>query len=458
MLLQFGIKVNIILTLNIICDIISDVTSNIFSFIWRTQMDTRLYELYEQILRKELVPALGCTEPGAVGYTAAKAASILGQFPDHVDMYCSANIIKNVKSVSVPNSNGMKGIEAAAVLGMLAGNPDDSLEIFKTADDDKILKTKELISSSFCNVHLQEDEDNLYIHAAVSAGNETADVIVRGTHTNIILIKKNNEIIFKKEEQISDENIDYSFMTIESIIEFADTADPIILKSIMEPQAKYNYAIAEEGLRNDYGANIGSTLLAAYGSTLKTRAKAKAAAGSDARMSGSSMPVVINSGSGNQGITLTVPVIEYAKEYYVSEEKFYRSLTISNLVSIHIKKNIGKLSAFCGAVSAACGAGAAITYMIGKDSKAIGDVITSTLANVGGIFCDGAKASCAAKIASSVDAAIMAHEMVKRGQCFQPGDGIVSADIEETIRNFGIVGREGMRETDISIMKLMIKC
>ena len=415
-------------------------------------------KLYESLLRHELIPALGCTEPGAVGYAAAKAAETLGSFPEHMDMYCSTNIIKNVKSVNVPNSHGMKGIEAAAVLGLLAGDPGNALEIFKTADEAEIAKAQKLIQDGFCSVYLAENESNLYIKAIAYKGNDITEIIIKDTHTNIIYINKNGIVLSDKTMTSTEDEIDTSFMTVDGIIDFADTADFDTLKEIMKPQAKYNYAIALEGLKTDYGANIGKTLLNAYGSDIKTRARAKAAAGSDARMSGSSLPVVINSGSGNQGITLTVPVIEYAQEYCVSEEKFYRALAISNLVSIHIKKNIGKLSAFCGAVSAACGAGAGISYMIGLDRKAICDTITGTLANVGGIFCDGAKASCAAKIASSLDAAILAHEMAKNGQRFMAGDGIVSENIEETIKNFGIVGREGMRETDISIMKLMINC
>ena len=412
---------------------------------------------YENLLRTELVPALGCTEPGAVGYAAAKAAEVLGFFPEHMEMYCSANIIKNVKSVNVPNSNGMKGIEAAAILGMLSGDPDDGLEIFKGATSEKIERTKELISAGFCKVHLQEGEGNLYISAEVFCGNEKACVIIKGTHTNIIHISKNDEVLF--ENKISETKADaHAFTTVAGIIEYADNESLETLKDIIHMQISVNSAIAEEGMSANYGANVGKTLIEAYGNDIKVRAKAKAAAGSDARMGGCSLPVVINSGSGNQGITLTVPVIEYAKEFDVSEDKLYRAMAVSNLISIHIKKNIGKLSAFCGAVSASCGCGAAIAYMQGCSYAEICNVITTTLDNVGGIICDGAKASCAAKIASSVDAAIMAYEMARRGRGFCPGDGIVSDDIEETIKNFGIVGREGMRETDVTIMNLMIGC
>lgn len=416
------------------------------------------HKLYENTLKNELLPALGCTEPGAVGYAAAKAAEVLGCFPEHIDMYCSGNIIKNVKSVNVPNSNGMKGIEAAAVLGLLAGNPDDSLEIFKNADEEKINKTKLLIDNGFCKVLHEENEGNLYIHAIAYSGDSKADVIIKNTHTNIIYISKNGSIMLDETEDHRTEDVNADFMTLKGIIDYANTAPLKTLKEIIEPQVKYNYEIALEGLKNNYGARIGQTLLNAYGNDIRTRAKAMAAAGSDARMGGSSLPVVINSGSGNQGITLTVPVIEYAEEFRASEDKFYRAMAISNLVSIHIKKNIGKLSAFCGAVSAACGAGAAISYMLGMGEEAIGHTITGTLANVGGIFCDGAKASCAAKIASSIDAAILAHEMAKSGDHFMAGDGIVSDNIEDTIKNFATVGREGMKETDNFIMKLMINC
>lgn len=421
-------------------------------------MERMKYKQYEELLRAELIPALGCTEPGAVGYAAAKACEVLGCFPRHLDMYCSANIIKNVKSVNVPNSGGMKGIEAAAVLGAIAGMPEDSLEIFRDLTAGDAERAKELIEEEFCDVKLQEGEGNLYIHAVAFSGKEKADVIIKGTHTNIIFIGKNDEVLFSKKDSAVEGETKADFMTVADIIEYASTEELSVLEEIMNTQVKVNSAIAEEGMQNDYGANIGKTLLSAYGDDVKVRAKAKAAAGSDARMGGSSLPVVINSGSGNQGITITVPVVEYAKELNASRELLYRSLAISNLVSIHIKKNIGKLSAFCGAVSAACGSGAAIAFMNGSDYEGICNTITSTLANVGGIICDGAKASCAAKIAASVDAAILGYEMSKNDECFRPGDGIVAGDIEETIKNFGIVGCEGMRETDLSIMKLMLEC
>lgn len=414
--------------------------------------------LYETLLRKELVPALGCTEPGAVGYAAAKVREISGCFPDHIDMYCSANIIKNVKSVNVPNSGGMKGIEAAAILGILCGNPDDSLEIFRNAGEKEIKQAKQLSSADYCTVHLKEGEGNLYIHAIASYETGTAEIIIKNTHTNIIQIKKNGITLYEKTDNGNFIGSEADFLSVSGIIEYADSANIDTLKDIMELQIRVNCAIAEEGLSKPYSSNVGKTLISAYGNDIKTRAKAKAAAGSDARMGGSSLPVVINSGSGNQGIALSVPVVEYAREYNISEDKLFRALAISNLVSIHIKKNIGNLSAFCGAVNAACGSGAAITYMMGGTYEDICNTITATLANVGGIICDGAKASCAAKIAASIDAALLGYEMSKRKESFPPGDGIVSDDIEKTIKNFGIVGSEGMHETDVTIMKLMINC
>lgn len=415
---------------------------------------------YCELLKRELLPALGCTEPGALGYAAAKAAEVLGDFPERLDIYCSANIIKNVKSVNVPNSKGMKGIASAAVLGLISGNPDDSLEIFKLADDAAIEKTKKLLEEGFCRIHLKEDEGSLYINAIATRGDDSAGVIIRDTHTNITEINRNDVILFKENDAVHVNSVEGygDFITVEGIMDYVESADWNCLKDMMEVQVDVNTAIAEEGLKGDYGSSVGKTLLGAYGDDVKVRAKAKAAAGSDARMGGSSMAVIINSGSGNQGITLTVPVVEYAEELGVGEEKMYRAMAIANLVSIHIKSRIGKLSAFCGAVSAACGAGAAITYMEGGEYEDICSTITSTIANVGGIVCDGAKGSCAAKIASSIDAAIMANEMTKMGRCFPACDGIVGKDIEETIDNFGKVGREGMLQTDLCIMQIMLGC
>lgn len=427
------------------------------------------FDKYIAILKKELILALGCTEPGAVGYAASKAAEVLGCFPKHIEMRCSANIIKNVKSVDVPNSRGLKGIEAAAILGIISGKSSDSLEIFKYVKEKDIKKTQQLISENFCSVFLQKDESNLYISAIVRDEENIAEVIIKDAHTNIVTIKKNNKLVFSKGDNSNniskdgDNEFEYNgkrydeFMTVAGILDFADSADWKELREIMEEQVRFNTAIAEDGLHNSYGANIGKTLIEVYGNDIRNRAKAKAAAGSDARMGGSSLPVVINSGSGNQGITIAVPVVEYAKELKIGEEKLYRAMAIANLISIYIKSHIGKLSAFCGAVNASCGCGAAITYINGGTFCEICSTITNAIANIGGIICDGAKASCAAKISSSVDAAILAVEMTKRGESFCVGEGIIGHDIEKTIDNFGKVGREGMYQTDTCIMGIMLE-
>lgn len=423
-------------------------------------MEKEMYSSYIDILRSELVPALGCTEPGAIAYASAKAAATLGHFPEHIDIRCSGNIVKNVKGVVVPNSGGLRGIEAAAVLGAVAGkeNAENQLEVLDCVTEADIEKTKKLLAEDFCRCGLQEGESNLYIDVTVNAGEETARVVVKDNHTNIILIEKNGKTIFEKaskEEKVSLEE-KKELLTVRGIIAFADTAAIEDVKDILDHQINANLAIAEEGLTNSYGAAVGKTLIENYGDDIKIRAKAKAAAGSDARMGGSSMPVVINSGSGNQGITVTVPVVEYARELGAGDDKMYRALLISNLISIHIKSFIGKLSAFCGAVSAACGSGAAITYLHGGGFDEISSTIVNTVGNVGGIVCDGAKASCAAKIASALDAAILAHNMTEKNRHFCEGEGLVDRDIEKTIANIGHVGKEGMRETDTEILHLMI--
>lgn len=424
-------------------------------------MDKKIYSSYIEILKSELVPALGCTEPGAIAYAAAKAASTLGELPEHINITCSGNIVKNVKGVVVPNSGGLRGIEAAAILGAIVGecNGENKLEVLHHVTADNIKQTKELLENSYCRCLLQKGESNLYIDVVVTSKEHSAQVTIKDSHTNIILIKKDQEVLFKKDlaEKTTELEEMKKLLKVKDIITFADTVNVEEVKDLLEYQIRVNTAIAEEGLNNKYGASVGVTLLESYGNDIKVRAKAKAAAGSDARMGGSSMPVVINSGSGNQGITVTVPVVEYAKELNVSEEKMYRALLISNLISIHIKQYIGKLSAFCGAVSAACGSGAAITYLHGGALEDICSTIINTAGNVGGIVCDGAKASCAAKIASALDAAIMAHNMTVQKRKFQNGEGIINSDIEKTIENIGHIGREGMRETDTEILHLMIE-
>lgn len=421
-------------------------------------MDCALYANYLNILKHELVPALGCTEPIAIAYASAKAAQVLGELPDSIEMRCSGNIIKNVKGVTVPNSGGMKGIEAAAILGAVGGNADMALEVLENITPEHIQLTKDLFSKHICSCSLAEGVANLYIAAKVKKDSHYAEVTIINQHTNITKIIKDGEVLLEKpeKEEEQDAGIDKSTLTVKDILDFADQVKIEDIQDVIERQVRLNTAISQEGLDNNYGAQIGKTLMHVWGKSVTTRACARAAAGSDARMGGCSMPVVINSGSGNQGMTVSLPVIAYAEEWEVSKEKMYRSLVVSNLIAIHQKYYIGSLSAYCGAVSAACGAGAGITYMYGGSYEQVSLTIINTLGNVGGIVCDGAKPSCAAKIASSVDAALMAFHLSIQNKSFLPGEGIIKGDVEETIKSMGYIGRVGMRSTDTEILNIMI--
>lgn len=425
-------------------------------------------EEYLAVLRRELVPALGCTEPIAVALAAAKARYILGQEPEWAEITCSGNIIKNVKGVTVPRTGGMKGIEAAAIAGIVAGDPTLGLQVLESVHESDHLHIQELLAKRMCRAKLARGVENLFVAAIVGAGEDRAEVRISGSHTNIIYEALNGQLIVaengsRKEAGKAADTLDKAIdgqasgtMSVLSVLEFAKTVSLKDLHPILSDQITMNTAISEEGLRKDYGASVGRMLLKYQGGGVRTRAKAKAAAGSDARMSGSPLPVVINSGSGNQGITVSVPVIEFAKEIRADEEALYRALALANLVAIHQKSMIGKLSAFCGAVTAACGAGAGIEFLYGGGYAEIAKTIKNTLANVSGIVCDGAKPSCAAKIASAVDAAIMAHDLTRSGYVFGAGEGLVEEDLEATMRNIGHVGRIGMKGTDEEILCLMI--
>ncbi len=420
-------------------------------------MDSTLYANYLNILKHELVPALGCTEPIAIAYAAAKARRVLGEFPEQVEMHLSGNIIKNVKGVTVPNSGGLKGIDVAAVLGIVGGNADRALEVLSEVSPEDISRTRELISQKICSCSLVENVDNLFITAIVTSGKHSASVTIEHQHTNITKITKDGEIILDNPYRSTEAAaIDKSLLTVKDILDFADQVRMEDIQPVINRQIKLNSAIAQEGLDNNYGAQIGKTLMHVWGKSVTTRACARAAAGSDARMGGCSMPVVINSGSGNQGMTVSLPVIVFADEWEVSHEKLCRSLVVSNLIAIHQKYYIGSLSAYCGAVSAACGAGAGITYMYGGTYQQVSLTIINTLGNIGGIVCDGAKPSCAAKIATSVDAALMAFQLSIQNKSFLPGEGIIKDDIEETIKSMGYIGRVGMRATDTEILNVMI--
>lgn len=417
------------------------------------------YGAYVQILKEELIPAMGCTEPIALAYAAAKAREVLGAMPERVLIEVSGSVIKNVKSVIVPNTNHLKGIPAAAAAGIIAGRPEKELEVISEVSAEERTQMGRFLDTAAFTVEHIDNGLVFDIIVTLFRGESCAKVRIANFHTNIVLIEKNGQVIFEKEPETGDDEedrADRSLLDMESIWEFANTVDVEDVREVLERQIAYNTAIAEEGLRGDYGANIGSVLLDTYGTDIRTRAKAKAAAGSDARMNGCELPVVINSGSGNQGITCSVPVIEYAEELGSGEEKLLRALVLSNLTAIHQKTGIGTLSAYCGAVSAGAGAGAGIAYLCGGGYEEVKHTVVNALAIVSGIVCDGAKASCAAKIASSVDAAILGYHMFKRGQQFYGGDGIVMNDIEATIRGIGYLGREGMKETNEEIIRLMV--
>lgn len=422
-------------------------------------IDKKRYDNYVQILRNELVPAMGCTEPIAIAYAAAKTRDVLGRKPEHISVKCSGNIIKNVKSVVVPNSGGLRGIRVAAVLGIIGGHAEKELEVLNGITKEEIEEAKELSGQQgYCDCGLAENVDNLYIEIAATTGDESAEVVIRGTHTHIARVAKNGGVLYEDAEKSKGETEagDKSLLDVRHIFEFTNEFKIEDIYDIITRQIEYNTLIANEGLKRPYGAQVGRTLMEEYGDqNVAVRARARAAAGSDARMNGCPLPVVINSGSGNQGITVSVPVIEYARELRAPDEKLYRALVFSNLISIHQKRFIGDLSAYCGATSAGCGAACGIAYLNGADYQEICNTITNSIATIGGMICDGAKASCAAKIAAAVETAITAYKMSAQGRVFQAGEGLVEDDIEKTIQNFGMVGREGMRKTDIDILKLM---
>ena len=421
-------------------------------------MNQNVYREYLAILREEIVPALGCTEPIAIAYAAAKARSVLGRLPEHIDVRCSGNIIKNVKAVIVPTTGNMKGIETSAVLGAVGGNPDKKLEVLTDVSPKDLELTWELLRKKICSVSLLEGVSNLQIIVEMTAGQESALVEIAFSHTNIVRIEHNGTVVMKK--GMSAQNAtetNRSLLNLHDIYDFANTVDIAEVGGLMEDQVRCNMAIAREGLSNKYGANVGSTILEHYGSDARTMARALPAAGSDARMNGCVLPVMINSGSGNQGMTVSLPVQVFADALGVSREKKIRALVLSNLIAIYQKNELGKLSAYCGAVSAAVGAGAAIAYLHNADFDVIEGTIVNTLGNVSGIVCDGAKASCAAKIASSVDAAILAYYMASERRGFRNGEGLVKESAEKTLTSYGRMGREGMRATDIEILRIMLE-
>lgn len=417
------------------------------------------YGNYLKILQEELVPATGCTEPIAIAYGAAKARELLGVLPESVLVEASGNIIKNVKSVVVPNTNSLKGIEAAAAAGIVAGQSDKILEVISEVTPAQRAEIRVYLADHPIVVKPAEGDKVFDILITLRAGNNHVKLRISDYHTHIVYIEKNGEVLFQSGEVLSDSArdmlTDRSCLSVEGVLDFASTCNLEDVRALIERQIDYNYAIAEEGMRHSWGANIGSVLKEHYGVGIYSRARYMAAAGSDARMSGCEMPVITVSGSGNQGITASVPVVEYAKELNVSRDQMVRAVLLSDLLTIHLKTGIGRLSAYCGAVSAGCSAGAAIAYLHGGGFREIAHTLVNSLAIVSGMICDGAKASCAAKISAAVDAGLVGYSMFRSGQQFRGGDGIVTKGVEETIRNIGRLGRLGMRETDREIIRIM---
>lgn len=446
-----------------------------------TERDQALCDL----LNGELICALGCTEPIAVAYAAALARLVLGCEPESLEVGCSGNIIKNVKSVTVPNSEGMRGVEAAAVLGAVGGNAAASLEVLEGITDADRARTRELLAQKgYCDVSLVEGVPNLYIEVKAHALGHVSEVAISEHHTNVVRCTRDgvaaqqlcpaarggsvedtcsgtcalmtalnsageNDVATKPAAPVPG-------LSLDVILDFAETGDIEAAREALERQIKLNTEISEEGLANAWGAEVGRTLLATRGEDLASRARARAAAGSDARMSGCALPVVIVCGSGNQGITCALPVATYAADLGIEGEQLLRAVALADLVAVHVKSYIGALSAFCGVVCAACGAAAAITWMRGGTRAQIGATVVNTLGNVGGIVCDGAKASCAAKISAAVDAGILASDMALAGRGFRAGEGVVQETVEETIAAMGYVGRVGMKDTDVEILNIMI--
>ena len=418
------------------------------------------YDSYVQILKEELVPAMGCTEPISIALAAAKAREALGVMPERCRVEVSGNIIKNVKAVTVPNTGGLKGIEASAAAGIIAGRAELELEVLSQVTQEEISAIRAFLDSAEIQVRPMLGDRVFFINVIVMAGDHSACCEIVDAHTNIVRIQRDEEILFKADADSAvtgPEKTDRSILSVEEIVQFADCLDLRDVAELLDRQIRYNTAIAAEGLKGGWGAEIGKTLLGVYGEDVATRAKAAAAAGSDARMSGCDLPVVIVSGSGNQGLTASLPVIEYARDMNASEEELYRALTVANLITIHQKTSIGRLSAFCGAVSAGCGAAAGVAYLLGGRFDVIAHTIANALAICSGMICDGAKPSCAAKIASAVDAGLMGYHMyLHGGHQFVGGEGIVKKGVEKTIDSVGRLARQGMRQTDEEILDIMV--
>ena len=422
-------------------------------------MEKKLYDACIRVLEQELVPAMGCTEPIAVAYAAAVAARELPVLPEAVSIVVSSNIIKNVKSVIVPNTGGLHGLEAAAAAGVIAGDPEQKLLVISRVTAGQQAQIADYLKQARFTVEESQSGALFDIQITLEGAGHKAMCRIAGEHTNIVRIEEDGNTVFQREITLDgvEENGDKALLTVENIVEFADSVQLEDVKAVLDRQITCNMAIAKEGLEHDYGARIGQVLLKTRGDDVVTRAKAWAAAASDARMGGCEKPVVINSGSGNQGITASIPVIIYAKELGATQEQLYRALVVSNLITLHLKSGIGPLSAYCGAISAGCGAAAGVTYLYGGKYRQIAHTVVNAIAINSGVICDGAKASCAAKIASAVEAGLLGMEMFRQGSQFYGGDGIVSKGVENTIDNVSRLASQGMRKTDAEIIKIMLK-
>ncbi len=419
-------------------------------------MDQKIYDSYVEILKRELVPALGCTEPIALAYASAKAVELLEAFPERMEALCSGNIIKNVKGVKVPCSGGLKGVEAAVILGAVGGDASRELEVLESVREEDRARTNALLKEHFCTCLLKEGVPNLFIEIRAYRGADSSVVRIEQKHTSITYMARNGRTLFEKETSRQEHQADKSLLSLQDIVTFAREVDLADVREYLERQIQYNMAISEEGLQHEWGAGVGRMVLEEFGHDTRWKAIARAAAGSDARMSGCSLPVIIISGSGNQGMTCSLPVIEYARSTGKSQEELLRALCVSNLTAQDQKRYIGPLSAYCGAVCAAAGAGVGITFLCGGTAGQIENTVVNTIVNAGGITCDGAKPSCAAKIFSSLQAAFLGHSLAMRGFRFEAGEGLAMDTAEDTVKAIGYMGREGMRQTDIEILNLMI--
>ncbi len=419
-------------------------------------MDQKIYDSYVEILKRELVPALGCTEPIALAYASAKAVELLEAFPERMEALCSGNIIKNVKGVKVPCSGGLKGVEAAVILGAVGGDASRELEVLESVREEDRARTNALLKEHFCTCLLKEGVPNLFIEIRAYRGADSSVVRIEQKHTSITYMARNGRTLFEKETSRQEHQADKSLLSLQDIVTFAREVDLADVREYLERQIQYNMSISEEGLQHEWGAGVGRMVLEEFGHDTRWKAIARAAAGSDARMSGCSLPVIIISGSGNQGMTCSLPVIEYARSTGKSQEELLRALCVSNLTAQDQKRYIGPLSAYCGAVCAAAGAGAGITFLCGGTAGQIENTVVNTIVNAGGITCDGAKPSCAAKIFSSLQAAFLGHSLAMRGFRFEAGEGLAMDTAEDTVKAIGYMGREGMRQTDIEILNLMI--